>query len=72
MDIADILPKKKVSETKDYYWALAIEPGWVQAGIWTTTDGEAEVLAEEKYKQVETSVKNQFQLDGDLLPFASL
>ena len=43
MDIKTILPKKKSS--KEYYWSLILEQGWVQAGIWKIVDGTANVLA---------------------------
>ena len=43
MDLAGILSKKK--EKKEYFWALTLEPGWVQAGIWTVTDGKVDVVS---------------------------
>src|SRR3990167_8992116 len=29
----------------DFYWALVIEPGWVQAGLWMIKEEKAEVIA---------------------------
>jgi len=34
--------EKKV---KDLYWAIVLEPGWIQAGVWEITDGKAEVIS---------------------------
>jgi hypothetical protein len=43
VDLSEFLPKK--GKNKNYYWALIIEPGWVQAGIWTVEDEKAEIIA---------------------------
>lgn len=42
MDIKKFLPKKE--EEQEYLWALIIEPGWVQAGIWRIYDDRAQVV----------------------------
>ena len=34
--------EKKV---KDLYWAIVLEQGWIQAGVWEITDGKAEVIS---------------------------
>ena len=34
MDLKKFLPSREDNEHKEHYWALVIEPGWVQAGIW--------------------------------------
>lgn len=44
MDLKDILPGLK-STRKEYYWALVLEPGWVQAGIWFIEQDKAEVIS---------------------------
>ena len=38
-----MLPIK--GNTKEHYWALVIEPGWVQAGIWEISEGRANVTS---------------------------
>lgn len=30
---------------KDLYWAVVVEPGWVQAGIWEIVENKAEVIS---------------------------
>jgi hypothetical protein len=44
MDLKDILPGLK-NNRKEYYWALVLEPGWVQAGIWFIGESKAEVIS---------------------------
>lgn len=44
MDLKKFLPGQESKETREYYWSLAIEPGWVQAGIWRIENGEAQIL----------------------------
>ncbi len=44
MALKNILPSKK-EESKEYYWALPIEPGWVQAGVWTIDEDQTQVLS---------------------------
>ena len=43
MDLAGILSKKK--DKKEYFWAMTLEPGWVQAGIWAVSDGKVDVIS---------------------------
>lgn len=43
MDLKSFLPQKE-SES-ECYWALVLEPGWAQAGIWETRDGNASVIS---------------------------
>ncbi len=43
MDLKKFLPGLDKSEKEEFYWALTIEPGWVQAGIWKITGNSAEV-----------------------------
>ncbi len=45
MDIKSFLPGKEKKEKEKYYWALLIEPDWVQAGIWSIVDGKAKVVS---------------------------
>jgi hypothetical protein len=33
MDFKKFLPGQDEKESKEYYWAIVIEPGWVQAGV---------------------------------------
>lgn len=42
MDFKSFLSGEKTVK-KDYYWSLVLEPGWVQAGIWSVADGKADV-----------------------------
>lgn len=44
MKLTDLLPLGK-EEKRDFYWSLVIEPGWVQAGIWTIEEGIANVVS---------------------------
>lgn len=44
MKLSDLLPIAK-EEKEEFYWSLVIEPGWVQAGIWTIEEGIAKVVA---------------------------
>lgn len=37
-----------MQENKEYYWSLVLEPGWVQAGIWTVSDKQAEIVSSSK------------------------
>ena len=52
VDLSEFLPKK--DKNIDYYWALIIEPGWVQAGIWIVEDEKAEVVAKSHASAWET------------------
>jgi len=45
MSIKDLLPNSKEKGNGEHYWALVIEPGWVQAGIWTIEKEEARVVS---------------------------
>ena len=42
MDLKSVLSGK---ETLEFYWALVIEPGWVQAGVWNTNAGKANLIS---------------------------
>lgn len=44
VDIASLLSGGK-SSSKDYYWALVIEPGWVQAGVWEIEGEKAKIAS---------------------------
>jgi len=44
MDFKSLLSGSK-SANLDYYWALVIEPGWVQAGIWEIEEEKAKVAS---------------------------
>jgi hypothetical protein len=58
MDLKKFLPSKE-KDTFEYYWALVIEPGWVQAGIWRINQGSAQVVL--------TSPAAAWELEGDLI-----
>ncbi|OGM05737.1 hypothetical protein A2125_00625 [Candidatus Woesebacteria bacterium GWB1_43_5] len=42
MDLRDLVSRNK---SQEFLWSLVVEPGWVQAGIWTVSEGEATVVA---------------------------
>lgn len=44
MNLKDFLEKRD-GGNQEYYWALVIEPGWIQAGIWEIVDGKADVIS---------------------------
>src|SRR4030042_6363279 len=41
MNLKDFLTRK---ESGQYFWALVLEPNWVQAGIWQIVEKKAEVI----------------------------
>lgn len=41
MNLKDFLTRK---ENNQYFWALVLEPNWVQAGIWQIAEKKAEVI----------------------------
>jgi len=43
VDLKDFLPGKEKSA--EYYWALVLEPEWIQAGIWQIKEKKAEVVS---------------------------
>jgi len=44
MDLKNFLSGKKEDE-QELYWALVLEPGWVQAGIWEIEGEKAQIIA---------------------------
>jgi len=44
MDLKSFLSTKE-DKSVEYYWALVIEPEWVQAGIWEIVENKARVIA---------------------------
>lgn len=44
MDLKKYLPGKEGEEDREYLWALIVEPGWVQAGIWRIEGDSAQVM----------------------------
>lgn len=44
MDLKDLLPIKG-GNGREHYWALVVEPGWVQAGIWEIGEARAQVIS---------------------------
>lgn len=55
MDLKKFLPKKESPSSIEYLWALVIEPGWVQSGIW--------YIGEEKAHVVEVSIPTAWEGD---------
>ena len=45
MALKDLLTTSKKNDDGEYYWSVVIEPGWVQAGIWTIVENQAKVTA---------------------------
>ena len=45
VDIKNLISVKNSKEKKDVYWALLIEPGWVQAGVWTIIGSSAQAVS---------------------------
>ena len=45
MDLSKFLPTKNEEEKVEHFWALVIEPDWVQAGIWNVKNGKAQVVS---------------------------
>ena len=43
MDLKNFLPNREKKSSKKNFWAVIVEQGWVQAGIWTVEDGKAKV-----------------------------
>jgi hypothetical protein len=44
MDLKKFLPKQDAKEKIEHFWALVIEPRWVQAGIWRIQNQKAQVI----------------------------
>lgn len=44
MTLKDILSVKS-GEPNEYFWAIAVEPGWVQAGLWGVKEDKAEIIS---------------------------
>lgn len=59
MDLKKFLPNLDEKEKVEHYWALVIEPGWVQAGIWRILNQKAQVLY--------TSKDSAWELDSELI-----
>jgi hypothetical protein len=45
VDLKSILPSQGKKKIGDIYWSLSVEPGWVQAGIWTIVDDSVQVIS---------------------------
>lgn len=43
VDLKKFLPGHDEKSTTEYFWALVIEPGWIQAGIWKIQESQAEI-----------------------------
>ncbi len=59
MDLKKFLPSLKDDEKIEHYWALVIEPGYVQAGIWRIQNQKAQVIY--------TSIDSAWELDEELV-----
>jgi hypothetical protein len=62
MDIKKFLPGQDRDAKQEYFWALVIEPGWIQAGIWR--------IQEEKTQVIFAGSTSAWELDEDLLSTA--
>lgn len=45
VDFKNFLSGKGETSSKEYYWALVLEPDWVQVGIWKIKEEKAEVVS---------------------------
>jgi len=45
VEFKNFLSGKEESSSKEYYWAVVLEPDWVQSGIWRIKEKEAEVVS---------------------------
>jgi len=43
MDLKDFFSKEKINQ--DFFWAIVLEPGLIQAAIWTISEEKAQVLS---------------------------
>ncbi len=59
MDLKKFLPSLNDNEKIEHYWALVIEPGYVQAGIWRIQNQKAQVIY--------TSTDSAWELDEELV-----
>jgi hypothetical protein len=59
MDLKKFLPGNNDKEAREYFWALVIEPGWVQAGIWRIEGDKAQIVF--------TGPSSAWELDEDLI-----
>ncbi len=59
MDLKKFLPGQPTEPDAEYFWAVVIEPGWVQAGVWRIANGSAQVLY--------TSTPNSWELESELV-----
>lgn len=57
MALKDILGKSK--SEPEHYWALTIEPGWVQAGVWRVKGASTQILS--------TSPPTAWELEDELV-----
>lgn len=44
MNLKSLLPNKE-NGSDEYYWAVVVEPEWVQAGIWEIKDNKAQIVS---------------------------
>jgi len=58
MDLTKVLSKKN-SDHKDYYWSVAIEPDWVQVGLWYSEGDSAYIVS--------SSTPTAWQSEKDLI-----
>jgi hypothetical protein len=64
MDLKSILPGSEKNSSLELFWALIIEPDWVQAGIWRIFDEKAQVIL--------TSKPSAWKLDEELIQAADV
>jgi hypothetical protein len=59
MDLKKFLPGNSEKESREYFWALVVEPGWVQAGIWRIQEDKAQIIF--------TGPPSAWELEDDLI-----
>lgn len=62
MDLKQFLPDQEKKSSEEHFWALIIEPGWVQAGIWRIEEDTAKVIS--------GGAPTAWELDEDLISAA--
>lgn len=67
VDFKNFLSGKKEASSKEYYWAVVLEPDWVQAGIWKISELASGEVKEEKAEVVSVSPATPWGEDEELV-----